>query len=101
MNGKLLGKIFDEYCKERGYKVYNTESHRATPRGMKGFPDRFVIGDDFVAFAEIKGEGDKLREEQALFMRLMAQMIGNTEFKRVVRCKLIDSEESIKELLGE
>ena len=70
MKGKDLSKLGKELMELAGWKFYSMNSNHPVPRGMLGFADHTCFKNGVVIFAEVKGEGDKLRPKQVEFKEL-------------------------------
>jgi len=50
-----------------GWVVRSMNYHKATPRGMHGFPDMIAFKGGVTLLLEIKGDGDRIRPDQEQF----------------------------------
>jgi hypothetical protein len=80
MSGKVLQKAAIELAHQRGYivahftAVTDSRGFSRTPVGAdgKGFPDLLLVGPKVVAI-EVKGDGDRMRPEQVVWLEAFAK----------------------------
>ena len=81
MKGKELSHLGKEIMELAGWKFYSMNSNHPFPRGMLGFADHTCFKNGVVIFAEVKGEGDKLRPKQEEFKELFNDTTPQVQYR--------------------
>ena len=76
MNGAEISAAGDKLLRSVGAVVFNFGHNRALPKSLRGLPDKLVFYRGTTFWIECKGDGDKLRQEQVEFYRIIAPHLG-------------------------
>jgi hypothetical protein len=81
VNAKELTAAGKELAELMGWDFKHFSSHKAMPKGSIGMTDVIIVAPgQWVAFVEIKGEGDKLSERQKDFGGKLMTIGGSVKY---------------------
>lgn len=97
MTGAELSRVGKSVFALRPSLFFTFNSRKATGTGTKGFPDHVILTPDYLAFVEVKGDGDKMSAHQEVFASFATMLAAKTS--RIVY-RLVSSPEDWDDLVN-